>query len=318
MGRNDDERQVAFFRFASDLGLGNRQQVEQLLRDGGEPANYLIRRAEELCKRARDLPSGDDDCAYQWLNTLSDQSVELIELVEARGWSWCSLENDPFLFRTNEEWLERITGTARLLRRRLREPDGPQPPDPPPRRISVLEHQAFSIVAIVGKDAVSAWVGSRHYGAAVEFSRRTLRPTGEVDAPAFRTAAGLAIAWYVDISVPSLGQIPSVSLVASDKWIDMMDYRAATPGFDQDVTSFRDVHAAHAHWVVSHIRHLSVGMPSAQKIASAPPHLKSFMGDHDTWVEGHPRQGHSVDALLAVLRARTGLADAAGTAYWIT
>ena len=243
--------------------------------------------------------------------------MELVTLVAASGRSWCDPEIDPFLFRTNEEWLERIVGTSGLLRPRLKDPGGPRLAEPT-RWVSMLEHVDFDIVMIVGRTVVSSWVGRLGYGGAVEFGRQSLTPIGEEAAPAFRTAAGLAISWYVDTCLPALHGIPAVTRVATDEWLNMARYRSVERDFNGELTRLRhSSEPPHAHWVVAHIRHLGDGHPSDEKVATAPRHLAPFMGPHDTWVRGHERHGRNVDSLETYLRGRASVVDAAGTAYWI-
>ena len=309
LGRNAAERATALRRLAATLHLSEFELYAQLdAWPETRTAQYFFKRAQELTARPRQKPGGHDDLWEFWLEGLSPTALDLALAAGEMGLSWCAADIDPFLISTTSEWLERICGTGSILLPHL---------ESPTRRVSRFVHRDFEVVLLIEHADVCAWVGRLGFGAAVEFGRESLTFRGRNQSPAFRTAAGLAVAWYLDLCLPRQRGIPGVTSLAAGEWLDIGRYQPAGTAFDNQVSAIAaDRVPAHAHWVVSHIRHLRDRNPSDEKVATAPAHLRDLMGPDDTWVAGHQREGSNVHALLNHLAKRAALADAVGTAFW--
>lgn len=186
------------------------------------------------------------------------------------------------------------------------------------RTAKVLDGPDFQIIIKVSESTVSAWAGRRGFGIGCEFHRRTLTATGETSAPGYRTALGLAYAWYVDLSLANIDGVPAMLTLASGDWVASKRFIPHSTAFKELILECRNLREpSMAHWVVAHIRHLTMAQPSDEKLATAPDHLKAFMGPGDTWVRGYERSGIYLDRLFRRLKSRALVAEVAGTAYWI-
>lgn len=306
LGRNARERGIALRRLAESLGY-NIAALAQGLDERPEPSHvrYLFRVAAETTANDRQQPQGSRDNWAYWCDELGSWPV-LVEVVDGLGLGWCDPDNDPFLVNTNPEWLERIQGTGSILSRYLRSPSHAK---------SRFSHPELEVILIVEAKHAIAWVGRHGFGIAVGIDRSTLEPRGRVESPGFRTAAGLAIAWYVDVALAKGPGVPMMTALALGKWIDAQ-YRPSS-GFDKQISAVSGgMEPAFAHWVVSHVRTLNVQSPDPGHVAEAPSYLRARMGPDDTWVRGHIRQGSNVNKLLKHLAQHPALADAVGTAFW--
>lgn len=315
LGRTDQERAVALERLLEDLGFNGLDGLHLAASElpPGVFARQFKANLQKIFNDPRTKPTGADEQWEYWLEPCSPAALDLVEIVSDLGWSWCNPENNPFLFRTNEQWIERVENTTRLLQPKLTDPATTR------WHLTSFDSAEFQFVMSITPNEVSAWVGRLGYGIGLQFDRQTLAPMGQVGGSAYRTALGLAYAWYVDLARPDSIQQPAMTQLAVSDWPQLTSFRPDATTFTRYLTQCRSSRTESvAHWVVAHIRRLPRNHhPSNEKLQTVPTHLKRFMGPQTTWVIGHSRSELNIEGLLFQLRERAFLAEAAGTAYWI-
>jgi hypothetical protein len=317
MGRDAHEQDVTLDRLAGDLGFRDFNHLLVAASTGrpGRFAQHLRSLLVELFDTPTSKPAGSDEFYEHWLSNCSPAALDLVTVAQRLGWSWCDPSINPFLFRTSHQWLERVRNTVLMLKPRFR---SALPSESTlTNSTSVLDGNEFQIILGISESEVSAWVGRLGFGVGCEFNRHTLVPTGDATSPAYRTALGLAYAWYVDVSLPTVDGVPAMVNLAAEDWAAIQRYVPHPTEFRNWILECRGVSEPRlAHWVVAHIRHLTVSQPSDEKLATAPDHLRPFMGPHDTWVIGYARSGSHLDKLVKQLETRALVASAAGAGYW--
>lgn len=282
------------------------RRFEKLVRD-------KVSETERALRRVPVGELGGDEHLYYWLEPLISDAMDLAVMAEEAGLSWCAPGIDPFEFVTGSDWLERILGTASIVGDLLIQP-------PPGSRFT---DPLVEILLTVNDRAAFGWVGSRGHGLAVGFDRLALhkgdqpRPLGRVDEPAFGTAFGILVAWYLDRCMPRRSQsaqtVPQLQLAERWSWGETW---FPSPAFEVQVSSVRSSprRGAYAHWVIPHVRTLTAAEPDPGHVADAPEHLRPLMGPSETWVHAHQR--HRAHRQLALVRFEThsALADAIGSA----
>lgn len=207
-----------------------------------------------------------------------------------------------------DSWIESIRNIASAVSRELEVPnDG----------VFHFEDDSIEIVLSIENDTVYAWVGSDGEGILTSFDTHDFVVVGLPHySQAF--AAGAAIAWFIDCSMPSRSQKwfvkneTSRTLSRSRK----IDRQSLGPSYNftqtrQHVASGRMTPPT-AHYVAAFIRHLIERQPNEEHVAEAPLRLIRRMGPQDTWVRGHMRGQGNLSVIIDRLNNYSMLADALG------
>lgn len=316
LGATEEQRTMVMEVLAKAAGT-NLRAVRAAWNVHPEPTHVsrFRRLAEEEGSRRLNRqrpPLGGDHHWQYWIDGMNDSVLTVSAAVEREGFTWCNPASDPFLFDTEPEWLMRIQGTAWLLRDHM-----------PDSRTDALRFDSPSLGIILVRSGrlAHAWVGRLGTGVAVEFDTQTFHLRGRTEEPAFKTAAGCAIAWYVDSCFPRpRNQLDLPMMLESEVEKLSLHTWAPADAFNRRVEVLREGSPAQAlaHWVVPHVRTLSVGFPNPEHVGAAPEFLRERMGPDDTWVTGHVRNIEQIDRLLRSLKGRSVLADAVGSTAWLT
>ena len=223
-----------------------------------------------------------------------------------RGRLWAPREHTGFLDLPNDEpdlnWVDEIVAIASIAAPQVHlAPEWP----------AIVEWDAWTIDLSVDDSIAIAWVGTAEGGVVVAFDVGSLDLWFDKDSPRSRLAAGLAMAWFIDVSIAT-----SRSRGHPHFKRDTRDhiFRASST-FDLHVADVRDGRhkPPRAHRVRGHIRRLSNATPSGEARRNAPAYIRMHMSINDTFVRSHSRGGPvPTHATIARLQKISLLSDAIG------
>jgi hypothetical protein len=250
---------------------------------------------------------------YKWapwiLGILDPFATEVVEYLlydQGRiGFDVVEPGRDPFALEAPASWVEEIRNLAALLADDLEPPESPV----------WFECDDVQIYFVESDGNVTAWVGFGLEGVLLSFDTKDFVVLG-LPLEGLPFAAGCAIAWYLDCSLPNHRQIPGTERTDSSPSRGKQRVRTlrSTPHFRENVSEVaeRRVSPPRSHYVAAHIRNLGLGRPNPAHVAQAPERLRRRMGSSDTWVRAHMRGKGNQEAVLSRLRSNSALADAIG------
>jgi hypothetical protein len=240
---------------------------------------------------------------------------DFLKALFVRGFRWSSAFSLHGIQPT-DEWLMEIQLRADLLRNRL--------------RISISESAYFEgidlqILLSINANRAFAWVGMSGQGTLTAFALPGCRPLTPLRTPLQIASAGVAIAWFLDLSVSlrspggASRQHPhfTVSSKTTHSQKTLIRY-VPTPNFEshQRSVASKQFQLMPTHKVEGHVRTLPEGWtPSEEARDNAPAYMK--LRANETFVRSHLR-GTEIAAsdLERRLSKYSALAEALGMSGW--
>jgi len=276
--------------------------------DAYSPASNLRRvfdTAELLVRAPQQEPDGDVSLFDEHMRNFTDEvKLDIAADVETADLSWCYLDRDPFPLWTTRHWYERIRGFGIVLEAQLTT-------SLPDRVFADLD--GVQILLLRRHQMIYGWVGVGGFGFVDRFRLQRPLPLDPPLGNVQRFVLGCAYALSIDLRLPIPNEgrgLLKRALTASP--LTFPRYEANDIYRDQVATA-RSVQLSimAAHWRTTHLR---LGPASEEKIMTAPPEYRHYVGNGWTWVEGSQVRG-SVRETIEQLGSRTAIADAIGLAF---
>jgi len=208
---------------------------------------------------------------------------ELFEL----GLGWIQFDDVIFPFEHDDEDYDEVLARAENVAQRLKKaPNWPV----------MFESDDFTIVLLVTRDVVIAWVGHGTDGLLLRIDPVTFDVRTRRSNPGWKYAASLAISWYVDVCIVLPGRAPSSTRRASSPAVSLAATRMVCylprPGFGSH--RLRVANGSHnpprAHRVKGFVRTFENGQaPTAWARKHAPANRVRQLLPNQTWVQSHVR-----------------------------
>jgi hypothetical protein len=237
-----------------------------------------------------------------------------LKFIYDRGFDWLKGTYALPGIQPEEDWLKGVLLRADLLKEQIRVTVS---------KPAIFNSQVFQVALAVGDDHATAWVGAGGQGTLTSFSLPGCRPKTSLTSPGQVAAAGLAIAWFLDLSVSlrtrqgASRNHPHYSVESKSSTIrDSFIRYVPTPRFaeHQKAVSSGQHRPRPTHQVEGHIRNLDNGRrPSDEARDNAPAYMR--LRPNQTFVRSHIRGAESdARGLTFYLSQYSALAEAIGSA----